>query len=77
MSKFEIMNTASDDAAGSTNIYPHYTVFGAGQQPAVADQEGFLALREGFQALDEADMTAAEKWATDRIASIDEFRARS
>ena len=54
--------------------HTHYTNFGVSMQPSVADQEGFVAYREGYELLAENEWTEAEKWVMEQEQRIEDFR---
>jgi len=45
-----------------TITHTHYTTMGATMAPNVADVEGFVAYRTGFQTLPKAIWTPGERW---------------
>ena len=45
-----------------TITHTHYTTMGATLAPDVADAEGFIAYRTGFQTLPPATWTRGERW---------------
>lgn len=54
--------------------YSHYTAFGSTMAPRMADAEGFIAWRTGFQSLPLATWTRAERWIDVQERRIEQFR---
>ena len=52
----------------------HYSVFGVSTQPSVADADGYIEFREGFEKMPESEWTEAESWISEREAEIEEWR---
>ena len=54
----------------------HYTNLGASMQPSVADQEGYVEYRDGYESLPREQWTEAEEWLDDQERRIAEFQSR-
>ena len=60
----------------------HYTNFGLNQPPALADREGYIVYREGYESLPTDEWTLPEIWMAQQSlrvsvqnGSVDEFDA--
>lgn len=51
--------------------HTHYTAFGLTMQPELADACGFVAWRQGFQALPLATWTRGERWIDEQERRIE------
>ena len=57
-----------------TITHTHYTTMGATMAPIVADAEGFVAWRAGFQTLPLATWTRGERWIDEQERRIEQAR---
>jgi hypothetical protein len=54
----------------------HYTNLGVSMQPSVADQEGYIEYRDGYESLPREDWTDAEEWLCEQEERIARFQSR-